>query len=85
MEMQHGVGHDRMDRPKENTEKRVRRRWGAVPQFAENAEVELTTYSIMSSAFRVGQRYSGLRGVGQGSYGVVCSAWDAHQVHAYPA
>lgn len=39
-----------------------------------------SSYSIMNHTFRVNARYSALKAVGKGSFGVVCSAADEKQV-----
>lgn len=39
-----------------------------------------SSYSIMNNTFRVDSRYSGLKAIGKGSFGFVCSASDEKQV-----
>lgn len=39
-----------------------------------------SSYSIMNNTFRVDARYSGLKAIGKGSFGIVCSAFDEKQV-----
>lgn len=39
-----------------------------------------SSYSIMNNTFRVDSRYSGLKAIGKGSFGFVCSALDEKQV-----
>lgn len=47
---------------------------GAAGSLAESS------YSIMNNTFRVDSRYSGLKAIGKGSFGFVCSALDEKQV-----
>lgn len=39
-----------------------------------------SSYSIMNNTFRVDARYSALKAIGKGSFGIVCSALDEKQV-----
>lgn len=39
-----------------------------------------SSYSIMNNTFRVDSRYSGLKAIGKGSFGFVCSGLDEKQV-----
>lgn len=39
-----------------------------------------SSYSIMNNTFRVDARYSALKAIGKGSFGIVCSATDEKQV-----
>lgn len=58
----------------------VSARRGRAAASAEGGAPESTSYSIMQNTFRVDPRYSGLKAVGKGSFGIVCSALDSKQV-----
>ncbi|CAM9812898.1 unnamed protein product [Ascophyllum nodosum] len=57
----------------------VSARRGRAAASAEGGAPESTSYSIMQNTFRVDPRYSGLKAVGKGSFGIVCSALDSKQ------
>lgn len=74
------MGRDSKKHPAASVDEAFARRERASLSRGGKGGPDSNSYSIMENTFRVNARYSGLRALGKGSFGIVCSALDATQV-----